>query len=285
MSLLAREAALNAAETLLNPLAGFMLKCGITCREFSALAKTAFVTAATEDYGIQGRPTNISRVALLTGLTRKEVKRQRELQQQFEYCAPPEKTTDATRVLSGWHQDADFLQADNTPGTLTLGEFSDLCHRYCGDVPVSALLKELKRVGAVEQLSDTQLKVIKRYYMPAHADPEWMMTAGHYLADLANTIKHNIDLDETVPHRFLGRASEVEIAKDAVDDFHQFMDKTGQQFLEKIDAWLAAHQYAEADQATDGTVRLGVGVFHIQDAERTAVSNPGQGSAGSRITT
>ena len=275
MPVLPREAALHTTQTLLRPLASFLLKCGITWREFSEMAKTAFVAAATDHYGIQGRPTNVSRVALLTGLARKEVKRQRDLLQQVQPPAPPEKTTDATRVLSGWHQDGDFLQQDNTPRDLDADDFADLCRRYCSDVPASALLKELLRVGAVEELANGHFKVVTRYYMPAHADVEWMMTAGTYIADLANTIHYNFDLDAGLPTRFLGRASEACIDRDSLDEYHRFLDVAGQTFLESIDAWLAEHQCSKSDQQSGRGVRLGVGVFHIQNGSH-GVPNNGQ---------
>lgn len=265
MTVLARDAALSAAQTLLTPLAGFLLKCGITWREFSALAKTAFVAAATGNYGIQGRPTNISRVALLTGLSRKEVKRQRELLQHALPSAPPEKTTDATRVLSGWHQDSEFLQSDNSPRLLTREEFADLCERYCADVRSTTLLKELVRVGAIVETDDSRLNVVSRYYMPSQADSEWMMAAGGYLADITRTINYNFERDSAAATRFLGRASDVAIARESVDEFHEFLESTGQEFLESVDNWLAQHRVDGSSRSPDDTVRLGVGVFHIQN--------------------
>ena len=57
------------------PVARCMLQSGIGLREFSKISKIAFIKVATADYGIRGRPTNISRVAVMTDLTRKEVKK------------------------------------------------------------------------------------------------------------------------------------------------------------------------------------------------------------------
>ena len=270
MSTTPREAALRAAAILLRPVASFMLKCGLTWREFTALAKTAFVAAATEEYGIGGRPTNISRVALLSGLARKEVRRQRELLADPKAAAPQEKTTDATRLLSAWHQDSAYLEADGSPATLSRDRFDDLCARYCAEVPASAMLKELCRVGAVMQRADGALEARRRYYMPTNSDPQWMMTAGHYIADMAASISYNIDLDNDRQTRFLGRASDPGVPAAAVDEFRQFVEEEGQAFLEKVDAWLAAHQCTDEEQLAGDAVRLGVGVFQIQDVTKGA---------------
>ena len=105
---LTRRAAQQACRALLRPIASLMLKCGLTWREFSELSRSVFVEVAGTEYGIRGRPTNLSRVAILTGLNRKEVRRQRDLLDQPAEPLPS-KTSDATRVLSGWFQDPDFL--------------------------------------------------------------------------------------------------------------------------------------------------------------------------------
>ena len=60
---------------LLLPIARILLRCGVGYTEFADLAKRAFVEAASADYGVRNRPTNIARVAVMTGLSRKEVSR------------------------------------------------------------------------------------------------------------------------------------------------------------------------------------------------------------------
>ena len=56
---------------VLRPMARILLRFGIGFKEFNEVAKAAFVDVASADFGIRGRPTNISRVAVMTGLTRK----------------------------------------------------------------------------------------------------------------------------------------------------------------------------------------------------------------------
>ena len=63
----------SVCRQILRPLASMLLKCGMTWKEFSDISKSVFVEAATEEFGIDGRPTNVSRVSILTGISRKEV--------------------------------------------------------------------------------------------------------------------------------------------------------------------------------------------------------------------
>ena len=82
-------------------------------REFSDLAKAAFVQVATEEYGIRGRPTNISRVAVMTGLTRKEVKRIRDLNVDFSKDFLTRRNPHA-ELLHYWNTDKDYSDLDGS---------------------------------------------------------------------------------------------------------------------------------------------------------------------------
>ncbi len=109
------KAIILACRLLLRPIASLLLKCGLTWREFSAISKSVFVDVASREYGIKGRPTNISRISILTGINRREVRRQRQSLASDSDSELPNKTTDATRLLSGWHQDAEIVDKDGQP--------------------------------------------------------------------------------------------------------------------------------------------------------------------------
>lgn len=254
-------------QALLRPVASLLLKCGLTWREFSQISKAVFVEVASDEYGINGRQTNISRVSLLTGISRKEVKRQREL---LAAEAPDKtafaKTTDATRLLSSWHQDPAFSDGKGHALPLSDELFEDLFARHGGDVPASAILKELRRVGAVQRDAHGDLVATSRYYMPTRFDSEWLRSAGSYLEDLGCAINFNLSAEPEQRTRFVGRATEPHVDPAVADEFHDFINEQGQQFLERVDDWLA--RYPAAPAGAQGT-RLGVGLFLI-DNESTA---------------
>ena len=143
----------------LRPVARFLMKSGIGYREFSEIGKSAFVDVATSDYGLRGRPTNISRVAVMTGLTRKEVRRLRDKissgkQVDMARVIPP------AEILSRWHSDSEFLDSAGRPLTLEFDgatpSFAGLVKKYGGDIPPGAMRTELKRVGAVTTSTKAQ---------------------------------------------------------------------------------------------------------------------------------
>ena len=64
---------------LLRPLVRILLRNGVSHRTFAEIAKWGYVDVAHQEFGLEGRKQSISRVSVLTGLSRKEVMRVRNL--------------------------------------------------------------------------------------------------------------------------------------------------------------------------------------------------------------
>ena len=129
---------LKAFLVVLKPIARMLLRFGIGFREFSEVAKQAFVEVASSDFGLRGRPTNISRVAVMTGLTRKEVRRLRDKIESGSADFSV-KATPLWDVLHHWHADTEFTNEKGKPIALPfagdVSSFSTLVKKYGGDVP------------------------------------------------------------------------------------------------------------------------------------------------------
>ena len=264
-----KGSALAALRLLIRPVARFLLRAGVTWQELASVVKAAYVEVATEDFGIRGRPTNISRVAILTGLTRKEVRRLRNL---LEEADPKifSRMNSATRVLSGWHQDEEFLDADGSPLPLPAtggnGSFASLCSKYSGGVATATMLKELKHVGAVAEDKDGKVTVKMRTYMPTMQDPARMLSSGSVLEDMGYTVAYNLRRDENDPGRFERRATNTRMPVKALPEFRAFIEQEGQAFLERVDAWLTEHEAKDGDESK--TIRLGMGAYWIEGRKR-----------------
>jgi hypothetical protein len=189
---------LGAFLVVLKPIARILLRFGIGFREFSEIAKTAFVDVASSDFGLRGRPTNISRVAVMTGLTRKEVRRLRNKIESGE-DALVVRTTPLCEVLHRWHSEKEFLEVSGRPAILPFaGEdssFSSLVKRFGGDIPPGAMRTELKRVGAVEEDDSGNLQVVRRTVTPQGAHDNLIAALAHSVYPIISTIAHNIDPD------------------------------------------------------------------------------------------
>jgi hypothetical protein len=262
-----RERLLEALGFLLEPVILLLLKNGITWNEFADVAKTKFVEVATRRFGIRGRPTNISRVAILTGQDRREVSR---IRRAMERATGPRPLFKPTQVLDGWYRDPEFLDADGKPRDLELegehGSFSQLSRRYAPSIPHIAMIKQLRAVGAVADLDNGQVRVLKRAYVPRALSADHIALWGGVLHDMGTTWEYNLMRDAaTERSRFERRAVNLRVDVKALPEFQAFLEAEGQAFLERVDDWLSEHQVSPETAADARSMRLGVGVYHIGD--------------------
>lgn len=247
-----------------------LIRCGVTWKEFAELSRRSYVEVASHQFGKRGRPTNVSRTAVLTGLTRREVRKQRaRLVATTDTFAG--HVTKASLVLSAWHQDRDFLDSRGKPVPLPLeGEgvsFAALLRRCgAGDVRPSTLRKELLGAQAVRETPDGRLEPLRRSYVPQSMDERLITMWGKRITDVAKTYVHNLTRPANTPARFERAAVNDSVNASASPDFQRFLEQEGEAFLERVDAWLTAHEArAGASDNPRGVVRLGAGLYHIQD--------------------
>lgn len=260
---------IKACKTVLTPIVRMLLKNGMTYKAFTTISKKVYVDVATEDYGLDGRPTNTNRVSILTGLDRKTIKQLKE-QPDDEFNLDTRMVTDRiTRVLRGWYTDADFMDQDGRPKALSFADeapnLETLLYRHGGDIQPTALLKELKRVEVVEEVSTGYWQATKRNYMQLTANPEILMRAFIAMSDLGSDVHHNLYIaNKNIPKYFERRVTNPNIPPTAVPKFQEFMNIEGQKFLELIDDWLSAHEVDPNDEENVESLRLGIGMYWIE---------------------
>lgn len=187
---------LDALLIVMRPIVRILLRYGIGYVGFAEIVKSTFVDIASSDFGIRGRPTNISRVAVMTGLTRKEVKRLRDKIENGDEGIIV-KTTPMAQILHKWHAEDDFVDENGRPAKLSFSggdiNFSELVKRYGGDVPPGAMRTELKRVGSVTEHPDGSLSVASRVVLPEDETDKLVTGLVHCAYPLLSTIAANSD--------------------------------------------------------------------------------------------
>jgi hypothetical protein len=268
-----KELILATCRHLLTPVVRLLLKSGITWREFADLGRGLFVDIARRDYGIQGRATNIARVALMTGLGRREVMRIRD-QLEHGAVAEPAPRSRISQVLSGWHLDPEFLDSAGRPAVLPQagerGSLAALLKRYAGDMPHGAIAKELLQLNLMAD-TGSGYRPLARDYVRDTADPDIVRQLGVALHDHGVTLLHNVSREPEEPSRFESMATTPRLAPRHARAFAELAAARGKAFLEEMDAWLVKHEVrnGNADSAADATgVRMGIGVYLIQDTAR-----------------
>ena len=268
-----RQEILRGFLVVLKPFARILLRFGIGYKEFEEIAKLAFVDVASSDFGIRGRPTNISRVAVMTGLTRKEVRRVRDdLANESDLVAL--SNTPLLRLIHNWYTNEDFLDSSGQPETLPFlsdeadpgkSSFTELVRRTGGDIPPGALRTELKRVGAVEEQPNGSLKIVKRTYLPEHAHENLVETLVHLVYPVAMTVAHNtnpqLKKGDSWPQKtaFSSRIRDTDtlrlrrIARDRVDGLAAAMDDI-----------FASYESLRSTEESDELASVYIGSFYFE---------------------
>ena len=187
---------LGAFQLVLRPVVKILLRYGIGYNEFAETVKTAFVDVGSTDFGIRGRPTNISRVAVMTGLTRKEVRRLRTKIESGD-DAVSVRTTPIAEIITRWHSAEEYLDKNGRPMILPFagnsGSFSSLVKKYGGDVPPGAMRTELKRMDLVTEDNDGSLLVKSRAMVPRDSTDNLMNCLVHGVYPLLATTVRNTE--------------------------------------------------------------------------------------------
>jgi len=256
-----------AVNRLLYPLVRVLLRQSMPYGAFSDLAKRVYVDVAGQEFGIPGRKQTISRVSIMTGLTRKEVRRIQSLPTADDADAIAHYNR-AARVISGWRRDPRFTDAAGEPIDLPpegeAGSFADLVKRFSGDVPVRAIRDELLRVGAAEITDTGYLRLRVRAYVPSGSEIEKVSILGIDVADLLTTITHNITTGDADPS-FQRKVAYDNLPTEAVGEFKVIVNRKAQELLEEFDRWLAARDRDVNPQLEgSGRQRAGLGIYYFE---------------------
>jgi hypothetical protein len=268
---------LAAYSKLLRPLIRILLRYGVSYAEFSEVVKTGFVTVAAQEFRVPGKKMSKARIAIVTGLTRKEVQRLSSADQEERFTLKTNLSR-ITRVLSGWHTDPDFTGPYGMPLEVRYDSdipndctFVRLVQQYSGDMTPRAMLDELLRVKAVVETDQNWFKVLRREYVPEALAPDFLARLGRGVHDFVHTLEENMLKPSTRVGRF-ERTVRPDAGLDArnLDAFDSFVRERCQGLLEEIDNWLSKFDPPDPKKG-DKVIQTGVGIYHFVVDEQDQV--------------
>lgn len=257
----------KATIRILRPLVKMLIRYKISYGEFVELAKQAYVDVATEHFPVAHRKTTHSRVALLTGLSRKEVMRLSKLEES-DIPFTKGSVNRASRVINGWLKDAEFLDENNEPNILPLrgdvGSFEKLALRYGGDVTMGAILDELERVDVVTRPTQDSVKLSSLGYIPQHNLEKKVDILSVCSADLLETAVHNLE-HENDEARFQREVIYRAIPQSVAEEFKEYSNKKSLELLLEYNRWLDQHPRRTAPESNELIKRIGVGIYYFEN--------------------
>ena len=262
-----------AISRLLRPLIHLLIKHEMTHAELTELVRQAYVDVAYDSFGIPDQEMTVSRVAVLTGLSRKEVVR---LKASADAASPIKQTPNrAQRVVQGWMSDKEFLNSKKRPRILPIknlvngeeyGSFVALCRRYSGDITYGAVLDELNRVEITTQPDSETVKLVNTAYVPKKDELEQVRVIATCVSDLFNTSLHNIDA-EAGQERFQRQVVYGGVDDDLAEEFRELAAIKSAELVEELNVFLAERRSQMPKKGKGAKRRVGFGVYHIDESE------------------
>ena len=267
---------MQAARRILRPLVRIMLRNGIPAKALTEMVRQTFVDVADEEFVIEGKRQTIARIAVITGLNRKEVARLRANE-------PLEEDDEgwwnrAAHVLGSWLRDDAFLDRKGDPLDLPLvGDsptFTDLVRKHSGDMYPRSIADELLRLGAIEEV-DGKLRMTHRGYVPG-SDPERLVEIfGIDTSELMETIDHNLQAATDEERLFQLKVLSDNVPVEHLDEFNAYSSRLARPVLEELAHWLSERDKGRDWSGEDQRVQVGLGIFQINREARRPASPAG----------
>ncbi|MBJ6609619.1 MAG: hypothetical protein JG718_04600 [Candidatus Thiothrix moscowensis] len=258
---------LNATRRILKPLVRILYRKGVAFGEFSQLARQVYVEVTEEMLAAAGERPTTSRIAIATGLTRKDVA---QLRQMPDVGLPTASYNRGARVMTGWLHDDQFHDDEGKPAALSVqgetGSFAALVSRYSGDMPYRAMLQEMERLGAVQLTADGKVELMGGGYVPHASEDEKFSILGTDVAALITTIEHNLITTDRSQLRFQRKVSYDNLPEEALPLLQAMVNKDGLDLLIRFNSWLATQDRDSNPQAAGtGRMRAGVGIYYFAE--------------------
>ncbi len=262
---------IGAVRSILRPLVRQLIAHGLTFPAFNRLAKEVYIEVGTRHFALSFKKQTDSRVALVTGITRKEIGQIRRGQSRPFLEAVHLDYGLATRVIGRWVTESSYLDRDGSPRVLPyeaapgIGSFIGLVDEVGGDIPPRAVLDELLRVGAVALTPGGEVELLEQAYIPARGTEEKLAILGSDATELIGAITHNID--HPGEEAFLQRKVYYDhIGADALHELRQKVRAAGAAFVQEINRLLATYDRDRNPKAPGGArKRAVVGVYYFDE--------------------
>ena len=257
-------ALVKAVVMLCRPLIRLLIEKGITFPQFRELMKELYVEVADKEFSLDDKKPSDSRVFVLTGVHRKDIKR---IRQQSD-LADVKITSSASlsgEIVARWASMPDYLDDKGAPRQLAKsgkGEqgFEQLVSSVSKDVRPKVILEEWLRLGMVS-LKDDHVILKKSAFVTNKEFTEMAYYLGHNVHDHLASCVNNIIADQApMLERSVYYAS---LTESSVNKLNAIAGKKGDELLQQLNKQAIKFYDADKDK-DDANYRIRLGVYWYQ---------------------
>jgi len=260
-------ALLTAVERLLGPLVRLLLDHQITFPTLASLLKRVYVDEAERGFALPDRPQTISRLTLLTGIHRKDVKRLQTEAAERAPSAPAAVSLGAQLVLR-WTADPALRGEDGAPRPLPRlatedggPSFDALVASVTQDIRPRAVLDEWLRLGIVRIDAEDRVHLVEEAFVPTHGFDEKAYYLGRNVRDHLSAARHNLaGVGAPLLERSVYYAN---LRPESVEELQALARDAGVEALQRVNQ--RAHELQAADEGEpDARQRMSFGAWFFR---------------------
>lgn len=210
----------SAIKHLLKPLMRFLINKQITLPTLMEVVKSAYVEVAEKDFALTGKPPTDSRINLLTGVHRKDVKRLRDLNEEHK---PSERLSISSLMLATWMAQEPFAKQGKPQALPITGDnsFETLANQYSRqNIRATSIMENWLEMGWINKdqdglltlnldtLQDNQLSEDQLFFFAENL-------ADHMASSTGNLINKNKMFERAVFYNALSKESVLILKKSA----------------------------------------------------------------------
>lgn len=262
----------RAIRQLLRPLVALLIDHGLTYSWLIKNLKPLFVEVAENDFKLEGKRQTDSRICLLTGLDRKDIRKLRG--ETDGGLVVPANTFIGAQLVSIWMTEKRFLDKNGIPAPLTRlhsstessnkPSFEELFALVTKSIKPRAFLDEWVRIGAVTINENDEVCIELDAFITNKGFEDKVFYLGKNIHDHLAASRQNI-LSDDPP--FLERGIYYDkLSEESVEKLSVFSKEKGMEMLKSINQKARRLQLKDAKlQKSNQRMHLGVYFFSDDD--------------------
>lgn len=266
---------LAAIEKILKALVRLLLSYQITYPLLIGMLKSTYVEVAEKEFQVNGKRQSDSRINLLTGVHRKDVKRLRAEARAEQHV--PSSVSIGAQIVGQWLGTKEYLDETGKPRALALKEspsslpgFDELVSNVCKqNIRPRVILDEWIRLG-VAHVENDHVILNTGAFTPEQGFDEKAFFFGKNIQDHISASAHNLSgrkpsyFDRSVYYDRLSGAS--------VEQLGALADSLGMQALTQLNKEALARQTND-DGKPDNHFRINFGVFNFSASTKNGTES------------
>jgi hypothetical protein len=262
-----------ALRRLLRPLVRLLLANGITYPFLSGLMKSVYVDVAVKDFPLPGKNQTDSRISLLSGVHRKDVRRFRH-DVVDNPAVPPSAVSLGSELLTKWTSHKDYLDQDGNPiplprlsGKAHEKSFESMVESISKDIRSRVVLDEWLRIGVARLDEENNVCLNVDAFVPAKGFDEKAFYFGqnmhdHLAAGMQNLMSNPAPyFDRCVYHDMLTPAS--------VKELDELARELGMNALHNINRKALELKKLQAPDDSTARFRVNFGLYFFNEYTET----------------